>query len=176
MQASTRRLVYLGLLISLNIILVRIASIRLVLGGVEFMRIGFGSFPVIFAGLLFGPKNGAIVGIVGDVIGFQLSPSGPYLPQFTAIAALTGLIPGVLYQWGRQQIYFWKLAVIVLITQTITAVVLTPWLLQCVFGIPLMVTLPAKVLSLVVTVPSFAYLARILLERLPAADLRFLKI
>jgi len=47
--SRTRRLVILALMISLNVILARFASVRIAIGGVEGIRIGLGNFPVIFA-------------------------------------------------------------------------------------------------------------------------------
>ncbi len=49
---STRNIAYYGLLIALNIVLTRVGSIRIGGGGVEIVRIGFGGYPVIFAGIV----------------------------------------------------------------------------------------------------------------------------
>ena len=91
---ALRDMVVLSLLIGLNVVLTRIASIRIPIGGVESLRIGFGAVPVIFAGLFFGPRAGAVVGALGDVAGFIMSPAGgAFMPHFTLTAALTGAIP-----------------------------------------------------------------------------------
>ncbi|NLY05810.1 folate family ECF transporter S component, partial [Candidatus Sordicultor fermentans] len=79
----TKALVYLGFLTTLSIVLTRLASIRIPLGGVEVIRIGFGQLPVIMAGIYFGPGSGALVGGLSDFLGFFLNPMGPYLPHFT---------------------------------------------------------------------------------------------
>ncbi len=51
-KMSTRNIAYYGLLIALNIVLTRVGSIRIGGGGVEIVRIGFGGYPVIFAGIV----------------------------------------------------------------------------------------------------------------------------
>ncbi len=62
------------MLISLNIDLRRIASIRIAIGGIEGIRIGFGALPVILAGIMFGPTAGGIVGAAGDMVGYYINP------------------------------------------------------------------------------------------------------
>ncbi|MFP4017550.1 MAG: folate family ECF transporter S component, partial [Halanaerobiales bacterium] len=94
MDNSTRRMVYLSFLIALSIILTRVFSLRIAIGGVEGIRIGFGALPIILASVLFGPLAGGIVGAVSDVLGFFINPMGAYMPHFTLTAFLTGFIPG----------------------------------------------------------------------------------
>ena len=84
-RLSTRNMVYLSILISLNIVLTRVASIRIGVGGAEIVRIGFGGFPIIFAGITMGPcrRNSRCH---GDIIGYNINPMGAYMPHFTLSA------------------------------------------------------------------------------------------
>jgi ECF transporter S component (folate family) len=166
MRFSTRAIVYLGLFIAINIILTRLASIRLILGGVEYIRIGFGVLPLLFCGILLGPRKGMIAGILGDLIGYQINPSGIFLPQFTLIAGLTGLLPGLLFRFFKLKITFTHLVAVITITQLITSVLFTPYVLWQVFGIPLLINIPPRLISLAVTAPLFAYLILIMQKRL----------
>ena len=173
MKIPTRDLVYMSLFIAIDIILTRIASIHLTFGGVECTRIGLGAFPVILGGMLLGPQYGMIIGALGDFIGYHLNPLGPYAPYFTGIAALTGLLPGWLFKWLGRQPTLGKFILIVAITQIICSVLLTPYALWAMFGIPPIVTVPQRILSLLLTVPVFAYCSQILYTRLSlAADFR----
>lgn len=106
MKFTTRDIVYLGVFIAINIILTRLASIKLVFGGVEYIRIGFGSLPLLLCSILLGPRQGMIAGILGDILGYQISPSGIFLPQFTLIAGLTGLLPGQLLRLFKLKMAF----------------------------------------------------------------------
>ncbi|MDI7250904.1 MAG: ECF transporter S component, partial [Bacillota bacterium] len=59
------RLVTWGaMLIALSVVLTRVASIRIPVGGVEAIRIGFGALPILMAGVWGGPVFGFIVGAV----------------------------------------------------------------------------------------------------------------
>ena len=163
---STKERVNLSLLIALNIVLTRVASIRINIGAVEGIRIGFGSFPIILAGLIFGPAGGGIVGAVGDIVGYYINPAGAYVPLFTLSAALTGIIPPlVLRMTKRQNWNLWELMLAIGIDQIITSVILTPYFLQLAFGIPFFATLPARILSQAINVPLFAVLALRIMKR-----------
>lgn len=58
------------------------------------IEIRFGSFPVKIAGHLNGPMIGAIVGIISDIGGYIIKPTGPFFIGFTISSMVTGLIFG----------------------------------------------------------------------------------
>ncbi|AIS53285.1 hypothetical protein TKV_c21530 [Thermoanaerobacter kivui] len=133
---STRELVFLALLVSLNIVLTRIASIRIAIGGIEGIRIGFGAFPVILAGIMFGPLAGGIVGAVGDMIGYFINPIGPYMPHFTITSALVGIIPPLILKPVKNPISsLWQLIIAIGIGQLISSVILVPYFIQLLFKV-----------------------------------------
>lgn len=167
-RLTTRELVFLSLLISLNIVLTRVASIRIAFGSIEGLRIGFGSFPTILAGIMFGPVGGCIVGALGDIIGYYINPMGPYVPYFTLSAALTGVIPAlILMPFKRPVPKYWQLLLAIGIGEIITSVFLTPYFLQISFGIPMLATMPGRILSQVIQIPLYSSLVIVLLKRLP---------
>lgn len=103
---TTSVLVKAGLLAGLSIVMTRAFSFMIPLAGLPALRIGFGSLPVIIAGILFGPLVGGAVGMVADLIGFIINPmGGAYFPGFTVSAALNGVIPGLVYMWIRKMRY-----------------------------------------------------------------------
>ena len=61
------------------------------------MKIGLAFFPVMLSGYLLGPIGGAAVGLISDILGATLFPSGSFFPGFTATATLTGLIFGLCF-------------------------------------------------------------------------------
>lgn len=100
---TTSVLVKAGLLAGLSIIFTRVFSFMIPLAGLPALRIGFGGLPITMAGILFGPLVGGIVGVVADLIGFMMNPmGGTYFPGFTLSAALTGIIPGLMFQQMRK--------------------------------------------------------------------------
>ena len=65
----------------------------------QIIEIRFMVLPVAAAGWLFGPVVGGLVGIVADVGGYLIKPTGPFFPGFTITSMLSGVIFGcVLYR------------------------------------------------------------------------------
>lgn len=171
-KLSAKKIAYYGLLIALNIVLSRVGSIRIGGGGVEIARIGFGGYPIIFAGIVFGPVAGGIVGAVGDVIGHFMSPMGPYMPHFTLSAALTGVIPGLVLIRCKDKeckTSFWKLLLAIAIGQVITSIAMWAYFMKTLFGIPLITILPTRIISQLINIPLYAYMTKVLISRIPMA-------
>jgi ECF transporter S component (folate family) len=177
-RIETRELVLWALLISLEVVLSRLASIRIVIGGVEGVRLGFGAFPSVLAGIALGPLAGGAVGALGDLIGYWINPAGIYMPHFTLTAALTGILPALLYRRipreGLPPAIRTVLSLLAVgLGMGIPSLLLVPLFLRQLFGIPYLVTLPARVISLVVTVPIFSLLAEAIMRRTAPLLARF---
>lgn len=171
-KLNSKNIAYYGLLIALNVVLTRVGSIRIGGGGTEIVRIGFGGFPIIFAGIVFGPLAGGIVGAIGDIIGMIVSPMGPYMPHFTFSAALTGVIPGLIMMRCKDKecrTSFWRLLLAIGIGQVTTSILLWAYFMKTLFGMPLATILPGRVISQLVNIPLYAYMTKILISRLPLA-------
>lgn len=166
MKISTKKIAYMAMLVVLNIILTRVASIRIAIGNVEAIRIGFGGFPVILAGIVMGPAAGGIVGAIGDLIGYWINPMGPYMPHFTLTAALTGVIPGAISKlFRREQLSFWQLFIAIAAGQIITSVLLVPYFLHRLFGIPLAYKVISALITQTVNIPIYTIFTRLILKR-----------
>jgi len=165
MKISTKRLAYLAFLIALSIILTRILSIRIPIAGVEGVRIGFGSLPTIFAGIAFGPLAGGIVGAVSDLLGYFINPMGAYMPHFTFTSFLTGFIPGLMVFFVLKRCRtFWVILVAILTGQIISSLILVPYFINQLFGVPLAVLIPPRLISQLVNIPLYAYFIKSLLN------------
>lgn len=171
-RLSARNIVIYSMLIALNVVLTRVGSIRIGGGGTEVIRIGFGGFPVIFTGIAFGPIAGGVVGAIGDIMGMIISPMGPYMPHFTISAALTGIIPGLIMMNCKDKTCktsFFRLLLAIGIGEVITSIILVPYFMNTLFGVPFEVSLPPRLISQAITIPLYAYTARILLNRICSA-------
>jgi ECF transporter S component (folate family) len=147
-----RTLTGCGILIALSIILTRFASFRIPIFGVENIRIGFGPFPIILGGILFGPILGFSIGAIADVIGFIISPMGTYMPHFTLVSGLNGLIPGLWMISSPKMINLtnsfrvrWILGVVT--SQLLNQWLLLPWFLFLTFEIPIKLSLLPRLIS-----------------------------
>lgn len=164
---TTREIAFLALLVALNIVLTRIASIRIAIGGVEGIRIGFGAFPVIFSGIAFGPYAGGIVGALGDIIGYFINPMGPYMPHFTFTAALVGILPPLFLKPFKEAKVptFWQLVIGIGLGQTISSIILTPYFIQILFHLPMKITVHPRIVTQAIQVPLYAFFTEVILKK-----------
>ena len=61
----------------------------------ETLKINFGFLAVAAIGMLYGPVVGAFGAGLCDIVGFLVKPSGGFVPVFTLIAMVQGLIYGM---------------------------------------------------------------------------------
>lgn len=146
MHERTREIAFVGILIAMSVALTRFASIRIAIGGIEGIRIGFGTFPIILSGMLFGPVLGALTGVLADIIGFTLSPMGPYFPHFTLTAALYGILPGTLAHLPLRS-RTCRIFLAVAVPQLGVGCFLTPYFLHTLFDMPWKVLLIPRLIS-----------------------------
>ena len=88
----TKQLCALALLIAVGVVLGRLVPVLSVWN----TKIEFSFVAVMLAACIAGPVGGLVTGALIHFIGAILLPTGPYFPCFTATAALTGLVFGLL--------------------------------------------------------------------------------
>lgn len=93
----TRRLCIVAMLVTMQIVLGRIAAINVG----QYLKISFGFIPIAVCGMLTGPVWTVLMAIVCDILGATLFPSGAFYWGFTLVAAAGGLIYG-LYLHGYE--------------------------------------------------------------------------
>ena len=166
MKISSHKITTMGLLIALSIILTRVASLRIAIGGVEGIRIGFGGLPIILGGLLFGPLSGGLVGAISDLLGYFINPIGVYMPHFTLTSALTGIIPALVLKLSQKnEINVLELGIAIAVGQTITSLILVPYFLHILFGLPWKILMPPRIIGVPIHIFIYAYTINIFLKR-----------
>lgn len=163
---TTRELVLMGLLVAMNIVLTRVASIRIAIGSIEGIRIGFGSLPVVFGSLSMGPMAGGLIGAIGDLIGYWVNPMGPYMPHFTITYAVGGILPGLIFRSipkNRQNL--WTLGLSIGLPHLIMSCLVVPLLLQQLFSLPIGITMPPRFVAAAFIIPSYTLICRSLMSR-----------
>ena len=137
MKISSHKITTMGLLMALSIILTRIASLRIALGGVEGIRIGLGRLPIILGGIIFGPLAGGFIGAFSDLLGYFINPIGAYMPHFTLTSALTGIIPAALLLFmKKKEPNVFDLGIAISVGQVITSIILVPTFCMFYSGFP----------------------------------------
>jgi len=157
----------MGLLIALSIILTRIASLRIAIGGVEGIRIGLGRLPIILGGIIFGPLAGGLIGAFSDLLGYFVNPIGAYMPHFTLTSALTGIIPATILILMRKkdEPNIFDLGIAITAGQVITSIILIPYFLNILFGLPWGVLIPPRMVAEPIHIFVYTYTINIILKR-----------
>ena len=120
-QWSTKMLVTLAMMVAIQVVLCRFLSIN-----AWNMRLGFDFIPMVVVGILYGALPAGAAGIVADVIGALLFPSGTFFPGYTVTAFLTAFTFGQLLH-KKQTLP--RIIVTVAITQFVLAMFLqTYWI------------------------------------------------
>ena len=87
--AKPVNLVKVGMLIAVSMV-IEMYSIDL-----TFFKINFSFLAIAVIGMLFGPTVGLFAGLICDVVGYMVHPNGAFLPAYTLVAGLQGLIYGI---------------------------------------------------------------------------------
>ena len=166
MKISSHKITIMGFLIALSIILTRIASLRVAIGGVEGIRIGLGRLPIILGGIIFGPLAGGLIGAFSDLLGYFINPIGAYMPHFTLTSALTGIIPAtILILMRKDEPNIFDLGIAITAGQVITSIVLIPYFLHILFGLPWKVLILPRIISEPIQVFIYTYTINMILKR-----------
>jgi ECF transporter S component (folate family) len=166
MKISSHKITTMGLLMALAIILTRIASLRIAIGGVEGIRIGLGRLPIILGGIIFGPLVGGIIGAFSDLIGYFINPIGVYMPHFTLTSALAGMIPAFVLSLFRkkEELKTLELGIAITAGQVITSIILISYFLNIVFGLPWKVLLPPRIVAEPIQIFIYTYTINMILK------------
>lgn len=87
---NLRAVIVTGLLIALSMV---IESFTINLG---FAKINFAFLAIAAIGMLYGPSVSLLAGGMCDVLGFMVAPDGGFLPLYTVIGAVQGLLYGLI--------------------------------------------------------------------------------
>ena len=157
----------MGLLIALSVVLTRIASLRIAIGGVEGIRIGLGRLPIILGGIMFGPLAGGLIGAFSDLLGYFINPIGAYMPHFTLTSALTGIIPAIILILMRKkdEPNVFDLGIAITTGQVITSIILIPYFLNILFGLPWEVLIPPRIVAEPIQIFIYTYTINVILKR-----------
>jgi ECF transporter S component (folate family) len=153
-----------GLMIGLSIVLTRLMSLNVPIGGGLGARIGLGHLPIVFTGIVAGPLSGFLVGAAADLVGFVIWPSGPFIIwQRTAISGLNGVIPWVFVKLGWPRSRTVRIWIGVVIARLVLSVGWLPLVLHSVMKLPYWPVLAGQAAGSLVMIPATAFLVDILI-------------
>ncbi len=158
-KITTKQLVTLAILIAMHVILSRFLSIP----GWNF-KIGFSFIPLVIAAVLYGPLYGGLVGLIADLIGATLFPSGTFFPGFAATAFLAGWIYGKGINQGASIL---RIVTTVLAGEVICSLLLNSLWISILYGAPFWGLIPTRLLQFVVMSIVKSVTITVLLRYLP---------
>lgn len=115
------------------------------------LRVSFTFLPIAWAAMLFGPFAGGMTGALGDILSWEINPTGPYVPGFTISGFITGIIYGLFF-YNREII--WKRAILAATTMVLVVEVgLNSVWVHILNGNPYYVLIPERLAKALVTIP-----------------------
>ena len=106
-KLTPNRIAVLSMLVALQVVFGKITQIPLL---EKEYNLGF--IPIALAGWMMGIGAGAIVAVLGDILGALIFPTGAYFPGFTVTACIVGILYGLWLYKTRSSVYRIGLAVI----------------------------------------------------------------
>jgi ECF transporter S component (folate family) len=129
-KINNKSLVIMALFAAISIILARFLVVYLSSSA----RISFGNIPIILVSLLLGPVAGGLTAAVADILGALLFSPLSWYPPLTIPPVIVGILPAVLKPVLLKKINFWRIYLIILITDLIAGIGLTTYLLSKLYG------------------------------------------
>ena len=154
----TKQLCALALLIAVGVVLGRLVPVLRVWN----TKIEFSFVAVMLAACIAGPVGGLVTGALIDFIGAILLPTGPYFPGFTATAALTGLVFGLLLY---KKCNLGRIVIAVLSTQIVCGFLLNTLFISILYTKAFTVLLATRAIQVVVMSVIEIVFAELVLDR-----------
>ena len=154
----TKQLCALALLIAVGVVLGRLVPVLSVWN----TKIEFSFVAVMLAACIAGPVGGLVTGALIDFIGAILLPTGPYCPGFTATAALTGLVFGLLLY---KKCNLGRIVIAVLSTQLVCGFLLNTLFISILYTKAFTVLLATRAIQVVVMSVIEIVFAELVLDR-----------
>ena len=117
------------------------------------IEVRFNSLPIAMTGYFFGPFVGGIVGMLSDVLGYIVKPTGPFFPGFTVSSALSGVFYGLILYRGRGELSLPKVLVAEAVQTVVISMFLNSLWLSVLYGNGFWVVFSARVIKSLVMYP-----------------------
>lgn len=167
------RLCVCAMLVAIGVVLSGLLSIPDFSLGNYTMKIGFGSLAPILAGVLYGPLYGGIVGGLVDLIQALLFPKGAFVPWFTVVAVLSGLIPGLFFIKRRRVPSFIRILLATFTGQVVCSVILNTLLIYLLYGSAFWVLLPKRLVNQAIMIPAYTVIIWVIISLFARTNLLY---
>ena len=160
MKKSIQHLTIASILISLSVVIN--VFFRMFIAN-QFFGIPLFALPLIIGSIVLGPKTGAAMGLITDVLSFFLGSQTTFLPLFSFSRIAWGFLPGFFY-YGKRQIFLLFIGILIthLVATTINSFALYLYQAEGMF-----LTLPTRLIMIPFNVTGLTILTSIVLISIP---------
>lgn len=147
---NIRSMVVAAMLIALDLALKLATNIVIT----DDLKISFAFVAMASIGMLYGPTVGFAAGMITDILGFMIKPTGAFDIRFTLIEAIGGLLYGLfLYNAQNDR---WFIPRIIAAKTTVVVICnfwLTTWALSSLMGRGFLALFPARAVKSIIQLP-----------------------
>lgn len=143
---KTRTVAMCSMLIAINVIAESLAQDL-----TAYIRVSFGFVTVPIAAMLFGPYAACMVGILQDVAGFLVRPTGAFILTLTMNEGITGMIMGILLY--KKKVSVIRVLVAEIVVSVFVSVILNSVALAPTVGSGLVGILPSRIIKNIIMLP-----------------------
>ena len=151
-MSKIKKIIISALLLAASIVINRFLSVN-----TSILSIGFTFVPLMFSGIILGPKYSLVIAGLSDLIGALLFPFGSYFIGYTISSILTGLVYG-LFLYNKEGFVFNKkfliklLIAILIVCILINGVLNTIWIIMTVKKASYAI-IPTRVVKQLIMIP-----------------------
>lgn len=131
----------------------------------ELIEIRFQYLPIAIGGALFGPALGGVIGMLADILGYLVKPTGAFFPGFTITSILSGLIYGGFFY--KKKITIPRI-ILAEVTETIVcSLLLNSINLSILYGNAFSVVVASRLLKVLIMFPVDTVILTVVLKAIP---------
>ena len=151
-MSKIKKIIISALLLAASIVINRFLSVN-----TSILSIGFTFVPLMFSGIILGPKYSLVIAGLSDLIGALLFTFGSYFIGYTISSILTGLVYG-LFLYNKEEFVFNKkfliklLIAILIVCILINGVLNTIWIIMTVKKASYAI-IPTRVVKQLIMIP-----------------------
>ncbi len=135
----------------------------------EFIQIRFKFLPIAASGMLFGPAIGGLVGLLADITGYIVKPTGAFFPGYTISTMVSGIIFGAMLY--KKKLTIPRVIMTSLVYTVVVSLILNPINSMILYKTPLWVVLAEKLPATAVMFPINTCLLYFVLKTLQSIPL-----
>ena len=131
----------------------------------QLIEIRFQYLPIAVGGAMFGPAVGGVIGMLADVLGYLVKPTGAFFPGFTISSILSGIIYGAFFY--KKKITVPRIILAELTETIVCSLVINSINLSILYGNAFSVVVASRLLKVLIMFPVDTIILTVVLRAVP---------